>query len=118
MPLLRRVAKAGWSGLKPSEQKERMHDQLARLIEWYSSSLQSGGYPLIVLRMAIESSVVPVPSEFVIPPAAHLAFTQGKMSLPGIVIAGALGSWLGATAMYWVSRVAGRPLVLAYGKFV
>src|SRR5205814_2193190 len=41
-----------------------------------------------------------------------------KMSLPGIVIAGTLGSWLGATAMYWVSRVAGRPLVLAYGKFV
>jgi len=95
-----------------------MHDQLARLIEWYSSSLQTGGYPLIALLMAIESSVVPVPSELVIPPAAHLAYTQGNMSLLGIVIAGAIGSWVGATLMYWVSRLAGRPLVLAYGKYV
>src|SRR5436190_3870997 len=95
-----------------------MHEQLAKLIEWYSSSLQSGGYPLVVLLMAIESSVIPVPSELVIPPAAHLAYTQGRMSIAGIVLAGAIGSWIGATAMYWVARVAGRPLVLKYGKFV
>ena len=36
----------------------------------------------------------------------------------GIVIAAAFGSWLGATAMYWLVRAAGRPLVLRYGKFV
>jgi len=95
-----------------------MHDTLMQLIEWYSHSLQTGGYPLIVLLMAIESSVAPLPSELVIPPAAHLAYTQGKMSLVGIVIAGAIGSWAGATAMYWAARLAGRPLVLAYGKFV
>ena len=95
-----------------------MHDNLMQLIEWYGASLQSGGYPLIVLLMAIESSLAPLPSEFVIPPAAHLAHTQGTMSLAGIVIAGAIGSWIGATAMYWASRLAGRPLVLAYGKFV
>jgi membrane protein DedA with SNARE-associated domain len=94
-----------------------MHDQLIRLIQWYSESLQAGGYPLIALLMAIESSVAPLPSEFVIPPAAHLAYTQGNMSLAGIVIAGAFGSWVGATAMYWAARLAGRPLVLAYGKF-
>jgi membrane protein DedA with SNARE-associated domain len=35
----------------------------------------------------------------------------------GIVIAGALGSWVGAAVMYWVSRYAGRPLVLKYGKY-
>src|SRR5436309_15679792 len=95
-----------------------MHDNLMQLIEWYGASLQSGGYPLIVLLMAIESSLAPLPSEFVIPPAAHLAHTQGTMSLAGIVIAGAIGSWIGATAMYWASRLAGRPLVLAYGRFV
>jgi len=95
-----------------------MHEQLAKLIEWYSTSLQSGGYPLVALLMAIESSVVPVPSELVIPPAAHLAYTQGRMSIAGIVVAGTIGSWIGATAMYLVSRAAGRPLVLKYGKFV
>ena len=95
-----------------------MHDLLKPLIDWYLSSLASGGYPLIVLLMAIESSIVPLPSELIIPPAAHLAYTQGNMSLVGIVIAGAIGSWIGATAMYWAARWAGRPLVLRYGKYV
>jgi membrane protein DedA with SNARE-associated domain len=89
------------------------------IIAWYLGALKSGGYSVIVLLMAIESSVAPLPSEFVIPPAAHLAYThQIPLSLWGIVIAGALGSWLGATIMYWFSRLAGRPLVMRYGKYV
>jgi membrane protein DedA with SNARE-associated domain len=94
-----------------------MHDKLMQLIEWYRQTLEGGGYPLIVLLMAIESSFVPLPSELVIPFAAHYAQTQGHMSLTGVVIAGALGSWLGATFMYWAARLAGRPLVLRYGKY-
>jgi membrane protein DedA with SNARE-associated domain len=88
------------------------------LIDWYLGSLESGGYPLIVLLMAIESSIVPLPSELVIPPAAHLAHTKGNLSMAGIVVAGTIGSWLGATAMYWAARLAGRPLVMRYGKLV
>src|SRR6266850_6358649 len=87
------------------------------LIDWYLGSLESGGYPLIVLLMAVESSILPLPSELVIPPAAHLAHTQGRFSMIGIVIAGSIGSWLGATVMYWISRLAGRPFVLHYGKY-
>ena len=88
------------------------------LIDWYMNSLDTVGYPLIVLLMAIESSILPLPSELVIPPAAHLAHTKGNLSMTGIVIAGTIGSWIGATAMYWVSRLAGRPLVLRYGRYV
>ena len=87
------------------------------LLDWYMGALDSGGYPLVALLMAIESSIVPLPSELVIPPAAHLAYTQHTLSLTGIVIAGALGSWVGATVMYWASRWAGRPLVLRYGRY-
>jgi membrane protein DedA with SNARE-associated domain len=91
---------------------------LKTLIEWYLAKLTTGGYPLIVLLMAIESSIVPLPSEFIIPPAAHLAYThQAGFGMIGIVVAGTVGSWLGATVMYWVSRLAGRPLVLRYGRF-
>jgi membrane protein DedA with SNARE-associated domain len=90
---------------------------LKPLIDWYMSALETGGYPLIALLMAIESSIVPLPSEVVIPPAAHLAHSQGKFTMTGIVIAGAIGSWVGATVMYWVSRLAGRPFVLRYGKY-
>jgi membrane protein DedA with SNARE-associated domain len=91
---------------------------LKTLIEWYLAKLATGGYPLIILLMAIESSILPLPSELIIPPAAHLAYThQAGLGMIGIVVAGTVGSWLGATVMYWVSRIAGRPLVLRYGRF-
>jgi membrane protein DedA with SNARE-associated domain len=85
---------------------------------WYLGALKSFGYPLIVFLMAVESSVVPVPSELVIPPAAYWANThQIPLAVWGIVLAGTLGSWLGATAMYWLARAAGRPLFLRYGRY-
>jgi membrane protein DedA with SNARE-associated domain len=95
-----------------------MHQIFQALSEWYLRALQSGGYPLVALMMAVESSIFPLPSEIVIPPAAHLAATgQIQLSLWGIVLAGTLGSWFGATLMYWASRLAGRPLVLHFGKY-
>jgi len=95
-----------------------MHQIIQSLNDWYSHALQSGGYPLVALMMVVESSVFPLPSEIVIPPAAHLAVTgQIPLSLCGIVLAGTIGSWIGATLMYWASRLAGRPLVLHFGKY-
>ncbi len=70
------------------------------------------------LLMAMESSIVPLPSEFVIPPAAYLAHAHGTYSLAGIVIAGTVGSWVGASIMYWASRLLGRPLLVRYGRYV
>src|SRR5438105_12303774 len=89
------------------------------VIDWYLGALQEVGYPMIVLLMAMESSIIPVPSEFVIPPAAHLAHThQANFSMLGIVFAGTIGSWIGASVMYWAARLAGRPLLIRYGKYV
>ena len=96
-----------------------MHHLIQSLLASYQDSLQSGGYLYIVFLMALESSVVPLPSELVIPPAVILA-SQGHTSLSvyGIVLAAAVGSLIGATVMYWGSRLAGRPLVIRYGKFL
>jgi len=88
------------------------------LIDWYLGALEKGGYPLVALLMAAESSILPLPSEVVIPPAAHLAHSTGRFSIIGIIIAGAIGSWLGATIMYWVARIGGRPLLARYGGYV
>lgn len=92
---------------------------IASLKTWYVGALKAGGYWVVGLMMAIESSIFPLPSEIVIPPAAYWAHThQIPLSLTGIIIAGTIGSWIGATAMYWASRLAGRPLVLRYGRYV
>ena len=89
------------------------------LLTWYLATLKTAGYPVIVLLMTMESSFLPLPSEVIIPPAAHLADTgQIPLGFAGIVVAGVFGSWLGATIMYWLARFAGRPLVLRFGKFV
>jgi membrane protein DedA with SNARE-associated domain len=89
------------------------------LLDWYQHALESGGYWVVGLLMTCESSVLPLPSESIIPLAASWSHS-GKISIgiPGIIIAGALGSWLGATIVYWLARLAGRPLLLRYGSYV
>jgi len=89
------------------------------LLDWYQTALESGGAWVVGLLMTCESSVLPLPSESIIPLAASWSH-EGKIhvGLPAIVLAGALGSWLGATIVYWLARLAGRPLLERYGKFI
>ena len=75
------------------------------------------GYPGIFLLMAMESSIIPVPSELVMPPAGYLAY-QGKMNMAAAILCGTVGSLIGAYANYFASHYLGRPLILKYGKYV
>jgi membrane protein DedA with SNARE-associated domain len=88
----------------------------ALLKTWFQLA-HDWGYAGVFALMAIESTVFPLPSEVVIPPAAYWA-QQGKMSFWGVVIAATLGSWAGAALSYAVARAIGRPLILKYGKYV
>lgn len=67
--------------------------------------------------MALESSIVPVPSEVVMPPAAFWA-AQGQMDFWGVVLAGTLGSYFGSAVSYVVAGKVGRPFIRRYGKYV
>lgn len=87
------------------------------IINWLLNTLNALGYPGIFALMAMESSVIPVPSELVMPPAGYLAH-QGEMNIWIVILMGTLGSLVGAYANYFVSRWLGRPLVLKYGKYV
>ena len=75
------------------------------------------GYAGVFVMMAIESTVFPLPSEVVVPPAAYWA-RQGHLSFWGVVAAATAGSWAGAALSYLVARRLGRPLILAYGRYV
>lgn len=75
------------------------------------------GYPGIFILMAMESSLIPVPSELVMPPAGYLA-QQGLMNPWLAISAGTLGSLAGAYANYYGARYIGRPLMLKYGKYI
>ena len=91
---------------------------LHQFSDWYLSTLSQGGYALIAALMALESTFVPIPSEVIIPPAAYLAHTQGQFSLFGIILAGTLGSLVGAAFMYYAARLLGRPLIVKFGPYL
>jgi len=86
--------------------------------DWYLSTLGEGGYWLIAGLMVLESTLVPIPSEVIIPPAAYLAHTQGEFSFLGVVLAGTAGSWIGASLMYWAGRLLGHPVIVRFGRYV
>jgi membrane protein DedA with SNARE-associated domain len=50
------------------------------VVQWLLDTIGTMGYPGIFLLMAMESSIIPVPSELVMPPAGYLAY-QGKMNM-------------------------------------
>src|SRR3989449_4131319 len=68
-------------------------------IQWLLDLFRGMGYPGIVVLMAVESSILPLPSELVMPPAGYLA-AKGEMSFVVAVACGVLGSILGALANY------------------
>ena len=87
-----------------------------QLLEIWFNWVLHGGYWGIILLMAMESSIFPVPSEVVIPPAAFLA-AQGHLSFTGVIIAGTVGSYLGSAITYWISLAVGRPVIQRWGKY-
>ncbi len=74
------------------------------------------GYAGVFLMMAVESTVFPLPSEIVVPPAAYWA-SQGAFSFWGVVLAATLGSWFGSALSYLAARRLGRPLIVRYGRY-
>jgi len=87
------------------------------LISWLVTTIGALGYPGIFILMALESSVIPIPSELVMPPAGYLA-QQGQMHMAVAILCGTAGSLVGAYANYFAAHYLGRPLVLKYGKYV
>ncbi len=90
---------------------------IGHFIHWLIATIGALGYPGLVALMAIESSVLPLPSELIMPPAGYLA-AKGSMSAPLVVLAGTLGSVLGALVNYFVAVRVGEPMLRRYGRYV
>ncbi len=91
-----------------------MHEWIMIWLGW----VQEFGYWGVGLLMAMESSIIPVPSEIVVPPAAIMAtLPDAEMSFWGVVLAGTIGSYLGSLVMYYCGLYLGRPFFHKYGKY-
>ena len=80
-----------------------------------SSLLSNLNYGTIFFLMLLESTVIPVPSELVVAPAAYHA-AGGNVHIVLVIIAATLGADCGATINYVVSYYVGRPLVYKFAN--
>jgi membrane protein DedA with SNARE-associated domain len=90
---------------------------VSQFIDWLLKVCLDLGYPGIIALMAMESSILPVPSELVMPPAGYWA-AKGEMNFVVALLCGILGSIIGALANYYGAQLIGRPLIQRYGKYV
>lgn len=74
--------------------------------DFITSTMDATGYAGITLLMLLENIFPPIPSEVVMPAAGALA-RNGERSLMGVVLAGTLGSVLGALPWYGVAWYVG-----------
>lgn len=73
------------------------------MLDWIRNIIESIGYVGIALLMILENVFPPIPSEAIMPLAGFMT-VEGKLSFPGVVIAGTTGSVLGNLVLYYVGR--------------
>lgn len=84
-------------------------------MNWINTLLGNLNYPTIFFLMMLESTVVPVPSELVVSPAAYHA-AGGNLDIWLVILFSTLGADLGATINYVVAYYVGRPVVYRFAN--
>lgn len=83
---------------------------IAGLLEWALANLNCW---VVFLLMVMENSVVPLPAELIVAPAAYKA-ANGEMSLTALIVLSTLGSTVGAVINYYLSLWLGRPMIYRF----
>ncbi|NPD92779.1 DedA family protein [Xylanibacter muris] len=77
--------------------------------------LEHLNYGTILFLMLLESTVIPVPSEFVVTPAAYHA-AAGHLNIWLVILFATIGADIGATINYVVAYFFGRPLIYKFAN--
>lgn len=84
-------------------------------MNFITTLLNNLNYPAIFVLMLLESTVVPVPSEFVVTPAAYHA-AAGSLNIGLIILFATLGADVGASINYFVAKYVGRPVIYKFAN--
>jgi membrane protein DedA with SNARE-associated domain len=84
--------------------------------DWVQGIVHAGGYPVVFALIMLESTLVPIPSELVMPFAGYMAW-KGEFSLPVILVINSVGAMVGSGICYWIGVVGGKPFLVKYGKY-
>lgn len=99
-------------------------DQIA--LPFLTSLYAAVGYLGVLLAMAIESAMIPLPSELILPFAGFMVsdpgqiepLTHGQWSFWIIVVVATLGNTLGSLIGYAIGAWGGRPFLQRWGRFL
>jgi membrane protein DedA with SNARE-associated domain len=84
-------------------------------MNFITSLLNNLNYPTILLLMLLESTVIPVPSELVVAPAAYHA-AGGNLNVILVVLFATIGADIGASINYFVALYVGRPVIYRFAN--
>jgi membrane protein DedA with SNARE-associated domain len=89
---------------------------LESFAHWVQDVVRAFGYPGVFVLIMLESTLVPIPSEIVMPFAGYMA-SQGEFSLPVILVINSVAAVVGSGVCYWIGVVGGKPFLVRYGKY-
>ena len=87
------------------------------ILEFITGLIASWGYAGIFVTMMLESALIPIPSEAVLPFAGFLAY-MGEMNIWMVVLVSTLANLAGSIIAYYIGKYLGRPFVEKYGKYL
>ena len=90
---------------------------LRPLVEFITSVISSLGYGGIFFLMILESALIPIPSEIIMPFSGFLV-SSGKLGSVGVILAGSLGNLVGSVITYYLGIRLGRAFLIKYGKYI
>lgn len=90
---------------------------LRPLAEFITSVISSMGYGGIFFLMILESALIPIPSEIIMPFSGFLV-SSGKLGSVGVILAGSLGNLVGSVITYYLGIRLGRAFLIKYGKYI
>lgn len=86
------------------------------IVQYITQLLNAGGYLWLFILMIMESMVLPVPSEAVMPFAGFL-ISQKVFSFAGVIFYSALGGIVGSLISYYIGFYGGTPFIKKFGRY-
>ena len=79
--------------------------------------IRETSYVGIFVLMVLESALIPIPSEIIMPFSGFLCYL-GTLSLPLVIFVGSLANLVGSLVAYWIGIRYGKKFVIRYGKYI
>lgn len=89
---------------------------LANIVIWF---IETFGLLGIMISMTLESALIPLPSEIIMPFAGYVAWSKNSwLFFYQSIIAATVGNLIGSIILYYIGATGGRSFVIRYGKYL